>query len=104
MHESTVSRITSNKYVATPHGLFELKYFFNSGVSRSDGSQLASESVKNMIKKLIAEEDKSSPLPDENIAEILYRELGVKISRRTVAKYRSVMDIPTSSRRKKSIL
>ena len=104
MHGSTVSRITSNKYVATPHGLFELKYFFNSGVSRSDGSQLASESVKNMIKKLIAEEDKSSPLPDENIAEILYRELGVKISRRTVAKYRSVMDIPTSSRRKKSIL
>ena len=57
-----------------------------------------------LIKKLIAEEDKSSPLPDENIAEILYRELGVKISRRTVAKYRSVMDIPTSSRRKKPIL
>ena len=104
MHESTVSRITSNKYVATPHGLFELKYFFNSAVSMNDGSQVASESVKNMLKKLINEEDKSCPLRDEVLAETLNRELGVKISRRTVAKYRSVMDIPSSSKRKQVFL
>lgn len=104
MHESTVSRITSNKYVATPHGLFELKYFFNSAVSMNDGSQVASESVKNMLRKLINEEDKSCPLRDEVLAETLNRELGVKISRRTVAKYRSVMDIPSSSKRKRTIL
>ena len=100
MHESTVSRITTNKYVATPHGVFELKYFFNSAVTMTNGSQLGSESVKDMIKKLIHEEQSSNPLSDDAIARVLNRELGVDISRRTVAKYRSMLNIPSSSKRR----
>ncbi len=100
VHESTVSRITTNKYAATPHGLFEIKYFFNSAVSMSDGSQVGSESVKDMIRKLINGEDKSAPLSDETIVAMLKDRLGVDISRRTVAKYRSALDIPSSSKRR----
>ena len=100
MHESTVSRITSNKYVATPHGIFELKFFFNSGLELDDGSQVGSESVKALIKKFISEEDTRSPLSDERIGEMLKERLKVNIARRTVAKYRTALDIPSSSRRK----
>ncbi len=100
MHESTVSRITSNKYVATPHGTFELKFFFNSALALSDGSQVGSESVKALIKKFIAEENPKSPLSDERIGEMLKEHLKVNIARRTVAKYRTAMDIASSSRRK----
>ena len=100
MHESTVSRITTNKYVATPHGIFELKFFFNSGLELDDGSQVGSESVKAMIKKFISEEDTRSPLSDERIGEMLKERLKVNIARRTVAKYRTALDIPSSSRRK----
>ncbi len=100
MHESTVSRITSNKYVATPHGTFELKFFFNSALALDDGSQVGSESVKALIKKFIAEEDPKSPLSDERIGEMLKEHLKVNIARRTVAKYRTAMDIASSSRRK----
>lgn len=100
MHESTVSRITSNKYVATPHGIFELKFFFNSGLELDDGSQVGSESVKALIKKFIAEEDPKAPLSDERIGEMLKDRLKVNIARRTVAKYRTALDIPSSSRRK----
>ncbi len=100
MHESTVSRITTNKYVATPHGIFELKFFFNSGLELDDGSQVGSESVKALIKKFIAEEDAKSPLSDERIGEMLKERLKVNIARRTVAKYRTALDIPSSSRRK----
>ena len=100
MHESTVSRITTNKYVATPHGIFELKFFFNSGLELDDGSQVGSESVKALIKKFIAEEDAHSPLSDERIGEMLKERLKVNIARRTVAKYRTALDIPSSSRRK----
>ncbi len=100
MHESTVSRITSNKYVATPHGTFELKFFFNSALALDDGSQVGSESVKALIKKFIAEEDPKSPLSDERIGEMLKDHLKVNIARRTVAKYRTAMDIASSSRRK----
>ncbi len=100
MHESTVSRITTNKYVATPHGIFELKFFFNSGLELDDGSQVGSESVKALIKKFIADEDTKSPLSDERIGEMLKERLKVNIARRTVAKYRTALDIPSSSRRK----
>lgn len=101
MHESTISRITTNKYVATPHGIFELKFFFNSGLELADGSQVGSESVKALIKKFIAEEDPKNPLSDERLGEMLKDHLKVAIARRTVAKYRTALDIPSSSRRKK---
>lgn len=101
MHESTVSRITTNKYVATPFGVFELKFFFNSGLELDDGSQVGSESVKVLIKKFISEEDPKNPLSDEKIGEMLKEKLKVNIARRTVAKYRTALDIPSSSRRKK---
>lgn len=100
MHESTVSRITTNKYVSTPHGVFELKFFFNSALDLEDGSQVGSESVKALIKKLIGEEDPKHPLSDERIGEILKDMLKVDIARRTVAKYRSAMNILSSSKRK----
>ncbi|MGE4422952.1 MAG: RNA polymerase factor sigma-54 [Pseudodesulfovibrio sp.] len=100
MHESTVSRITTNKYVSTPHGIFELKFFFNSALDLNDGSQVGSESVKALIKQMIADEDTKKPLSDERIGEILQEKLEVNIARRTVAKYRSAMGIPSSSKRK----
>lgn len=101
MHESTISRITTNKYVATPHGIFELKFFFNSGLEMDNGSAVGSESVKALIKKFISEEDPKNPLSDERIGELLKDHLKVNIARRTVAKYRTAMDIPSSTRRKK---
>ena len=101
--ESSISRITTNKYVGTPHGIFELKYFFNSALSSSDGSQVGSESVKARIRALIDGEDQSHPLSDEDISSRLNEGLGVKIARRTVAKYREELGIPSSSRRKKHL-
>jgi len=100
MHESTVSRITTSKYVSTPHGIFELKFFFNSALDLNDGSQVGSESVKALIKQMIAEEEPRKPLSDERIGEILQEKLEVNIARRTVAKYRSAMGIASSSKRK----
>lgn len=100
MHESTVSRVTTAKYVHTPQGIFELKYFFNSGINTSDGESLASESVKLKIKELISKEDPKNPLSDQQIVEVLKKE-GIEIARRTVAKYRDVLKILPSSRRKK---
>ncbi len=100
MHESTVSRITTSKYVSTPHGIFELKFFFNSALDLNDGSQVGSESVKALIKQMVAEEDTKKPLSDEKIGEILKKKLDVNIARRTVAKYRSAMGIASSSKRK----
>ncbi len=100
MHESTVSRITTNKYVATPHGTYELKFFFNSALELDDGSQVGSESVKALIKKFISDEDPKNPLSDERIGEMLKDHLKVNIARRTVAKYRTAMDIASSSKRK----
>lgn len=100
MHESTVSRVTTNKYVHTPRGIFELKYFFNSGISKTDGDSLASESVKLKIKNLVAEEDPKNPLSDQRIVELLKQD-GIQIARRTVAKYRDVLKILPSSKRKK---
>ncbi|MCJ2163917.1 MULTISPECIES: RNA polymerase factor sigma-54 [unclassified Pseudodesulfovibrio] len=100
MHESTVSRITTSKYVSTPHGIFELKFFFNSALDLNDGSQVGSESVKALIKQMISGEDTKKPLSDERIGEILQEKLDVNIARRTVAKYRSAMGIASSSKRK----
>ena len=100
-HESTISRATTNKYVHTPQGLFELKYFFNSSIRRVAEEDIASESVKQAIKKIIDDEDKSSPYSDQAIVEMLQDANGIQIARRTVAKYREMLGILASSRRKK---
>lgn len=100
MHESTVSRITTNKYMSTPFGIHELKFFFNSALGMDDGSEAGSESVKAEIKKLISEEDPKRPLSDELIAQLLKKSLGVNIARRTVAKYRMALNVESSSKRK----
>jgi len=100
MHESTISRVTSNKYVHTPRGLFELKFFFNSAIKREGKADIASESVKQEIRKIIGDEDPKNPYSDQKIVEIL-REKNIKIARRTVAKYREMLGILSSSKRKK---
>jgi RNA polymerase sigma-54 factor len=99
MHESTISRVTTSKYVHTPQGIFELKYFFNSGINRTDGDEIASESVKNKIKDLIAKEDVRKPHSDQRIVELL-RDQNIDIARRTVAKYREQLGILSSSKRR----
>ncbi|MDA5107638.1 MULTISPECIES: RNA polymerase factor sigma-54 [Brevibacillus] len=100
LHESTISRATSNKYVQTPRGIFELKYFFTSALSTASGQAASSESVKRRIKALIEQEDRKQPLSDQKLAEMLLQE-GIEISRRTVAKYREEMMIPSSAKRKR---
>ncbi len=100
MHESTISRVTSGKYLHSAQGLFELKYFFNSSIRRVADEDIASESVKQAIKKMIDEEEKLHPLSDQAIVERLAKEQGIKIARRTVAKYREMLGILASSRRK----
>lgn len=100
MHESTISRVTTNKYVHTPQGVFELKFFFTSSLqSARGGEDVSSLTVKEKIRILVAEEDPRSPLSDQHIVKILKGE-GIKIARRTVAKYRSLLNIPPSNRRK----
>jgi RNA polymerase sigma-54 factor len=99
MHESTVSRVTTNKYVHTPQGIYELKYFFNSGISRTDGDDLASEAVKLKIKQIIAQENTKHPHSDQRIVELL-RDQNIEIARRTVAKYREQLRILSSSKRR----
>jgi RNA polymerase sigma-54 factor len=101
MHESTISRVTTNKYMHTPQGLFELKYFFNSSIRRVANEDIASESVKQAIRGLIEGEDKANPLSDQAIVEHLAKSEGIKIARRTVAKYREMLGILASSRRKR---
>ena len=100
MHESTVSRVTSNKYVDTPWGIFELKYFFNSAITNLGGEDLASQAVKAKIKDIISNENPKKPLSDSKIVDLLGEE-GIDIARRTVAKYREMMGILSSSKRKK---
>ncbi len=100
MHESTVSRVTTNKYVHTAQGLFELKYFFNAGISRGNGEELASEAVKTKIKKFIDAEDSRHPYSDQRLVELL-RDEGISIARRTVAKYREKLNVLSSSKRRK---
>jgi RNA polymerase sigma-54 factor len=86
--------------VATPHGIYELKFFFNSALEMDDGTQVGSESVKAIIKKMVSEEDPKHPYSDEKIAAVLKETLDVNIARRTVAKYRAVLGIESSSKRK----
>lgn len=101
MHESTVSRVTTNKYMHTPIGTFELKYFFNAGIGgKNGGIDIASESLKLKIKELVANEDSRKPLSDQKIADILSKS-DIKVARRTVAKYRESLSILPSSKRKK---
>jgi RNA polymerase sigma-54 factor len=99
MHESTVSRVTTSKYVQTPHGVFELKYFFNSSIRTSDGDSIASESVKEKIRAIVSSEDATKPLSDQRIAEML-KAVKINIARRTVTKYRESMRILSSTRRR----
>jgi RNA polymerase sigma-54 factor len=98
MHESTVSRVTTNKYVHTPRGIFELKYFFNSGI-RHGADSIASESVKNQIQRIVRSENRTRPASDKQIVEELAR-AQIHIARRTVAKYRDLLGIPPSSERR----
>lgn len=100
VHESTVSRAINGKYVQTPRGVFEIKYFFKSGVDNKTGFTISSESIKNMIKAMVEKEDSTKPISDQDIADTLAKD-GIKISRRTVAKYRDELGIPSSSKRKR---
>jgi len=100
VHESTVSRATSGKYIQCPNGLYELKYFFQSGVATNRGEGISAESIKIIIKEMIEKEPKEKPLSDQNIS-LEFDKIGVKISRRTVAKYRTELRIPSTSKRKK---
>jgi RNA polymerase sigma-54 factor len=99
MHESTVSRVTTNKYVYTPQGVFELKYFFNSSIRSVDGDAIASESVKEQIRNIIKAEKKRKPYSDQEISEILWK-MNTRVARRTVAKYRELMGILPSRKRR----
>ena len=100
MHESTVSRVTTSKYVQTPRGVFELKYFFSSSLGTRDGGEVSAKSAKDKIRRIIKGENPRNPLSDQKIADILKGE-GLNIARRTVAKYREEMFIPSSDKRKK---
>ena len=99
MHESTVSRVVTNKYMHTPQGVFEMKYFFHSGISSSFGDAVSSVTIKQRIRKIIEAEDARKPLSDSKIVSILQRE-GLVLARRTIAKYREELRIPTSNQRK----
>lgn len=101
MHESTISRVTTGKYMHTPRGVLEFRFFFSSHVAGADGGELSSIAVRAKIRKLIATEDPAVPLSDLRLAEML-SENGAKVARRTVAKYREAMNIPTSSARKRN--
>ena len=99
MHESTVSRVVTNKYMHTPQGVFEMKYFFHSGIASSYGGAVSSVTIKQRIRKIIEQEDSKRPLSDSKIVNILQRE-GLDLARRTIAKYREELKIPTSNQRK----
>jgi RNA polymerase sigma-54 factor len=100
MHESTISRVTHNKYVHTPQGIYELKFFFNVGITSGHGETLASESVKNLIREVIAKEDPKKPYSDEKLVQIL-KGMDIHIARRTISKYRELMRILSSNERRK---
>jgi len=99
MHESTVSRVVTNKYMHTPQGVFEMKFFFHSGISSSYGESVSSVTIKQRIRKIIENEDARKPLSDSKIVSILQKE-GLVLARRTIAKYREELKIPTSNQRK----
>lgn len=100
IHESTVSRSINGKYMQTPRGLFEIKYFFKSGVSGNDGAGISSESIKAIIREFVESEDPKSPYSDQELVSLLEKK-GIDIKRRTIAKYRDEMQVPSSSKRKR---
>jgi RNA polymerase sigma-54 factor len=100
MHESTISRVTHNKYAHTPQGIYELKFFFNTGITSTQGESMASESVKNLLRDIIAKEDPRKPYSDEKLVDIL-RGMNIHIARRTISKYREMMKILSSNERRK---
>jgi RNA polymerase sigma-54 factor len=102
MHESTISRVTTNKYMHTPRGIFELKYFFSSHVSTTSGGECSSTAIRALIRKLVAAENPRKPLSDNKITQLL-EEQGIKVARRTIAKYRDVLMIPPSNERKRLV-
>jgi len=99
VHESTVSRITTNKYMSTPHGIFELKFFFPTGINKEEGRPLSTNVVMDLICEMVKEEDKKSPLTDDEIVSLLKERHSIKIARRTVAKYRDALNISSSRER-----
>ena len=99
MHESTISRVTTNKYVQTPRGVFELKFFFSAGLDSSSGTEVAAKAVKLMIQEIVEGENTRRPLSDKKIVDILEGR-GLKIARRTVAKYREQLGILSARMRK----
>jgi len=101
MHESTISRVTTRKYIHTPRGTYELKYFFSSGVSTEDGGTASATAIQAMLRKLVDHEDPRKPLSDQALAEELHNK-GIQVARRTVAKYREILRIPSSSERQRS--
>jgi RNA polymerase sigma-54 factor len=102
MHESTISRVTTQKYMYTPRGIFELKYFFSSHVSTASGGECSATAIRALIKKLVAAEDGGKPLSDSKIAQLL-KQQGINVARRTIAKYREALAIPSSSERKRLV-
>jgi len=100
LHESTVSRATANKYIQTPQGVFEMKYFFSSGVNNDAGTMTSAESIKKMLQEMVAAEDARTPLNDQKLAE-MFHQRGIRISRRTVAKYRDELGIPPIRQRRR---
>ena len=102
MHESTISRVTTQKYMHTPRGIFELKYFFSSHVSTTSGGECSSTAIRAIIKKLISAENPKKPLSDSKIADLL-KDQGVNVARRTIAKYREAMSVPPSNERKRLV-
>ena len=100
MHESTISRVTTQKFMHTPRGIFELKYFFSSHVSTTSGGECSSTAIRAIIKKLVLAENTKKPLSDSKIADLLVDQ-GIKVARRTIAKYRELLDIPVARMRKK---
>lgn len=103
LHESTISRTTSNKYMHTPLGIYELKFFFNAGLSQNSGEEVANEVIRNWVGEYIKKEDKTSALSDQDIADLILKEKTLKVARRTVAKYREALGILPSSKRQKKI-
>ena len=102
LHESTISRVTTQKYMLTPAGVFELKYFFSSHVSTSSGGEVSSTAIRALIKKLVADENPRKPLSDSKIARLL-EDQNINVARRTIAKYRELLMIPPSNERKQLI-
>ena len=100
MHESTISRVTTQKFMHTPRGIFELKYFFSSHVSTDNGGECSSTAIRALVKKLVAAENQAKPLSDSKIATLL-AEQGIQVARRTIAKYRESLGIAPSNQRKR---